>query len=39
MRKQNRKNVPSEVFLETPEALGHFLREVRQEAGLVKKER
>ncbi len=35
MRLFNMKNAPTEAALLTPEDLGRFLREVRQEAGLT----
>lgn len=38
MRKVNMKNAPSEAFVESPEALGCFLRDVRHETGLTQSE-
>ena len=38
MRKVDRKKASSEAFVETPEALGRFLREMRQETGLTQSE-
>ena len=38
MRKVNKKNAPLSAITENPEALGRFLREVRQEAGLTQSE-
>jgi HTH-type transcriptional regulator/antitoxin HipB len=38
MRKINMKNSPQEAFLETPEALGRFLRDMRRAAGLTQTE-
>jgi HTH-type transcriptional regulator / antitoxin HipB len=38
MRKVNRKNVPLETILGTPEVLGYFLKGVRREAGFTQAE-
>jgi y4mF family transcriptional regulator len=38
MRKDNIKNASIDVFLDTPETLGIFLRAARREAGLTQAE-